>query len=139
MVLLESRIMGLAAKKKLSKNKLLSEVGLGKGLFDTMKQGKFPSVDRIEQIADYLDCSVDYLLGRTDEPSLSSNIIGGDVTGGTVVQGAHRSSVVVNNGGEHTLTDEETEILRLFSALDVRRRTQLLNLAFALEEEIKSE
>lgn len=139
LILLEERIMNLAAAKNLSKNKLLAEAGLGKSLFDTMKKGKIPSVDRISQIADYLGCSVDYLLGRTDEPSLSSNIIGGDVTGGTVVQGTHHSSVVVHNGGERTLTDEEVELLRLFNAVDVKRRMKLLNFAFALEEEVKSD
>lgn len=139
LLLLENRIMGLATAKNLSKNKLLDNIGLGKSLFDNMKKGKIPSIDRISLIADYLGCSVDYLLGRTDEPSLSSNVIGGDVTGGTVVQGANRSSVVVHNGGERTLTDEETELLRLFNALGVKRRIKLLNLAFSLEEEIKSE
>lgn len=139
LVLLEERIMGLAATKNLSKNKLLDNVGLGKSLFDNMKKGKVPSIERIDRIADYLGCSVDYLLGRTDEPSLSTNIIGGDVTGGTVVQGAHHSSVVVHNGGKRTLTDEEAELLRLFNVLDVRRRMKLLDLAFTLEEETKSE
>ena len=28
----------------------------------------FPQSDSIAKIADYLDCSVDYLLGRTDNP-----------------------------------------------------------------------
>lgn len=71
LLLLEDRIMGLAAEKNLSKNKLLANVGLGKSLFDNMKKGKVPSVDRISLIADYLGCSVDYLLGRTDNPEVN--------------------------------------------------------------------
>ncbi len=137
--LLENRIMSLAAEKKLSKNKLLDNIGLGKSLFDNMKKGKIPSIDRVTRIADYFGCSVDYLLGRTDEPSLSSNVIGGDISGGTVVQGTHHSSVVIHNGNERTLTDEEVELLRLFNAVDVKRRMKLLNLAFSLEEETKTE
>ena len=30
-----------------------------------------PSLEAAEKIADYLDCSVDYLLGRTDKPEVN--------------------------------------------------------------------
>ncbi|WP_369597904.1 helix-turn-helix domain-containing protein [uncultured Oscillibacter sp.] len=30
-----------------------------------------PSCEILEKIADYLDCSVDYLLGRTDNPDIN--------------------------------------------------------------------
>lgn len=88
----------------------------------------------LARIADYLNCSVDYLLGRTDEPSTVSNVIGGNVTGGAVVQGYHNSNVTVNSS-ERKLTDEEIELLRLFNSLDVKRRIKLLDYGFALEDE----
>jgi len=69
--LIESRIMSLAQTKGLSKNKLLSNVNLNKSVFDNMKKGQVPSVDKIHKIADYLGCSVDYLLGRTDKPEVN--------------------------------------------------------------------
>lgn len=64
--IIEERIMSIAYKKGLSKNKLLINSKLNKSVFDNMKKGQIPSVDKIHIIADYLDCSVDYLLGRTD-------------------------------------------------------------------------
>ena len=64
--IIENRIMSIADKKGLSKNRLLINVGLNKSVFDNMKKGQIPAVDKIHKIADYLDCSVDYLLGRTD-------------------------------------------------------------------------
>ena len=30
-----------------------------------------PKADNLARIADYLDCSVDYLLGRTDKPEVN--------------------------------------------------------------------
>ena len=69
--LIEERIMSIAASKDLSKNKLLINAGLNKSVFDNMKKGQIPSVDKIHKIADYLDCSVDYLLGRTDKPEVN--------------------------------------------------------------------
>lgn len=44
------------------------ESGAGKDLVSLMKtRGSWPSTEKIIQMADYLDVSLDYLLGRTDE------------------------------------------------------------------------
>ncbi len=64
--IIEQRIVYIAKKLGLSKNKLLINAELGKGLFDTMKKGQVPSVEKIHKIADYLDISVDFILGRTE-------------------------------------------------------------------------
>lgn len=69
--IIEQRIMLIAKKMKLSKNKLLINANLNKSVFDNMKKGQIPSVDKIHKIADYLNCSVDYLLGRTDNPDIN--------------------------------------------------------------------
>lgn len=51
---------------------LLAECGIRKGLiYDMEKRDWTPSADILEKIADYLDCSVDYLLGRTDNPAVN--------------------------------------------------------------------
>lgn len=68
---IEQRIMAIAKQKKLSKNKLLQNVQLNKSVFDNMKKGQIPSIDKIHIIADYLDCSIDYLVGRTDVPEVN--------------------------------------------------------------------
>ncbi|HIW57288.1 MAG TPA: helix-turn-helix domain-containing protein [Firmicutes bacterium] len=61
------KIKELAKKKGISINKLLINCGLNKNAIYTMQSsGYFPRVEAIIKIADYLDCSVDYLLGRTD-------------------------------------------------------------------------
>ena len=64
--IIEQRIVYIAKKLGISKNKLLINAELGKGLFDTMKKGQVPSVEKIHKIADYLDISVDFILGRTE-------------------------------------------------------------------------
>ena len=69
--LIEERIMSISKKMGLSKNKLLLNTNLNKSVFDNMKKGHIPSVDKIHTLADYLDCSVDYLLGRTDNPEVN--------------------------------------------------------------------
>ena len=40
-------------------------------IYDIEKRNMSPSCDKISRIADYLDVSVDYLLGRTDNPEVN--------------------------------------------------------------------
>lgn len=60
-----SRIKSLAKFKKISTGKMLSDCDLSKNALSTMQSGGFlPRTESLAKIADYLDCSVDYLLGR---------------------------------------------------------------------------
>ena len=63
------RIKSLAKIKGVSIKKLLEDVGLGFNTMSNMKKS-MPKADNLARIADYLDCSVDYLLGRTDCPDI---------------------------------------------------------------------
>jgi len=65
------RILLLTHSKNLSVNQMLKNAGLASSILDNMKRGRLPSVDKIHVIADYLNCSVDYLLGRTDNPEVN--------------------------------------------------------------------
>ena len=128
------RSKDLCKSKNIKMETLLTDCGLGINAIRQINEKKGMGSYSLARIADYLSCSVDYLLGRTDEPSTISNVIGGNVTGGAVVQGYHNSNVTVNSS-ERKLTDEEIELLRLFNSLDVKRRIKLLDYGFALEDE----
>ena len=46
---------------------IAKETGISTGLMSAYKRGeKIPSVENLIKIADFLDCSVDYLLGRSN-------------------------------------------------------------------------
>ena len=52
--------------------KMLSDCQLSINTLSSMKAGGYyPRVEALAKIADYLDCSVDYLLGRTDNPNIN--------------------------------------------------------------------
>ena len=62
----------LCQSKHITISKLLSECNLTKSfIYDLEKRATSPSCDKISRIADYLGCSVDYLLGRTDNPEVN--------------------------------------------------------------------
>lgn len=60
-------------KKQGRTNKdMLSELNMGINTISELSKGKQISYYSLAKIADYLDCSVDYLLGRTDKPKAIS-------------------------------------------------------------------
>lgn len=66
------RFMQTLQSKKLTAYKVAKETGISQGLMNEYKNGiKLPTVQNLIKIADYLDCSVDYLLGRTDNPEVN--------------------------------------------------------------------
>lgn len=66
---LSERITALCNQNNISVNLMLKECGLPSSTFRNIVQGSKPSFDKVEKIADYFGCSVDYLLGRTDQIS----------------------------------------------------------------------
>ena len=66
------RIKELAKKQGLSINLLEEKLGYSRNTIYNLKNSK-PSTERISEIADYFNVSTDYLLGRTDNPTIASN------------------------------------------------------------------
>ncbi len=65
-------IKKLAKTKKVAIGKMLSDCELSINTLSSMQSGGYyPRLEAIAKIADYLDCSVDYLLGRTENPEIN--------------------------------------------------------------------
>lgn len=69
---LAERILNAMDGKFKSEKELLISAGLNTSVLDNMKKKKpsMPSAEKVAMIADALNCSIDYLLGRTDNPEL---------------------------------------------------------------------
>ena len=51
---------------------MLFECGLSKNAMSSMLSGgSTPKSENLAKIADYLNCSMDYLMGRTDKPEIN--------------------------------------------------------------------
>ena len=67
---LANKIKSYAKNKGISIGTLLAECSLSKNTLSSMQSGGYyPRIEAICKIADYLDCSVDFLLGRTNNPN----------------------------------------------------------------------
>ncbi|HCT6711164.1 helix-turn-helix domain-containing protein [Enterococcus faecalis] len=61
------RIKKLAKQKDKSLQQVARELKYGENYFYSLNAGKQPTAEKLQEIADYFNVSVDYLLGRTDD------------------------------------------------------------------------
>lgn len=67
---LVERIKSQAKIKGKKTTEMLEHFGLNKNMLSSMNtRGSWIQADNLAKFADYLDCSVDYLLGRTENPN----------------------------------------------------------------------
>lgn len=67
----KNRIKNICKDKKINMEFMLAECGLGVNAIRQINDTKGMASFSLAKIADYLDCSVDYLLGRTDNPEIN--------------------------------------------------------------------
>lgn len=65
------RIKKLLIDLKKTGKQMAVDCQLGINVMSNIRRGDVKSVETFSKIADYLDCSVDYLLGRTDNPEVN--------------------------------------------------------------------
>lgn len=123
MFLAFDRIKELADKQKISLNVLEEKLGYSTNYLYSLKKGN-PKSDRLQEIADYFNVSTDYLLGRTDNPVMSSDLVT-TADGRTVDLSNLRERVVLFDG--KPLSDE-----------DVDKIAQIIKLSLGVSE-IESE
>ena len=67
-------IKGIAKQRNIVIKDMLNDCDLGSNTMSSLYHGKQISFSSLAKIADYLNCSVDYLLGRTSNPDMSSRL-----------------------------------------------------------------
>lgn len=67
---LATSIKEVAESKNIVIKSMLEELGFGSNTMSALYHGKSISFDRLAKIADYLNVSIDYLVGRTTDPEL---------------------------------------------------------------------
>lgn len=110
-----NRIKDRSKEQNVVIKQMLLECGLSKNALSSMLSGgSLPKSDNIAKIADYLNCSVDFLLGRTDNPNIGNTeaYIGGDNHG---VQAVRNGTVIIGDSAEQ-------EIITLLSKLSPAER-----------------
>lgn len=69
--LVKARIKYLCECRKITVQKMLLDLGYGRNLLTQATSSRGISGAMLYAIADYLDVSVDYILGRTEKPEIN--------------------------------------------------------------------
>lgn len=66
-------ILRIIKQRNISAYRLAKETGISESLFSKWEKNPTSGISstNLAKIADYLGCSVDYLLGRTDNPEVN--------------------------------------------------------------------
>lgn len=65
----------LRKKKHITQTKLSTEIEVSQELISHFEIGQSkPNIDNLIKLADYFNCSTDYLLNRTDNPTIITNL-----------------------------------------------------------------
>lgn len=65
------RIKGRCKEKGYTIKEMLEYCEISRNYMYDLKVNRVPLIESVEKIADYLDCSIDYLIGRTDKPDIN--------------------------------------------------------------------
>ena len=105
---------------------LLKKCDIPKSTVDNMKRGSMVSADKLAVIADVLECSVDYLLGRTNTPEIGG--VHQEITAGR----DNYVNSTVNNG----FSNDDIDLLHLIQNIPLIERSKLI---FELSEKYSVE
>lgn len=104
------KIKELCQKRGISINSLEETLGYSRNTIYSMKSKK-PNAERLQQIADYFNVSTDYLLGRTDNPAISSDLV--TTADGRVVDLSNLRERVVLFDGKPLSDDDVDKIAQI--------------------------
>ena len=100
-----SKIRGVAVKT------LLENCDLGNNAMSHMLHGRAISAHSLARIADYLDCSVDYLLGRTDVPETNR---------GNAPEQTYQIKIAARGGGVQEITVTDSQLKAIMNLPEVK-------------------
>jgi LPS sulfotransferase NodH len=120
------RLKKICKEHKTSVSALCQQVTGNTGNLATWQKGYMRS-DWLAQCADYLNCSVDYLLGRTPCPDIN-------ISGNTQNNVNGDNNISVNNNDELA-----SELSALLKSLNMRKRTELMTMIYHFVDDNKKE
>lgn len=124
------RLFELMNKNSLKAKSLAAQLPISEGNISDWKSGRsMPSADKLIVLADYFHVSVDYLLGRTDDPQ-ENTINNQNATITDSVQ-AIKSPVTISGKENKDSNDIMTQFMEAFSDLPFENKVAALN--FILE------
>ena len=114
------RIQTIIRSRGLVQKEVLADCGLNENTLKRMTDNRGMASFSLAKIADYLNVSVDYLLGRTDEPEVKSmsNVV--SIDGNNI--GAINNAVSFGKAS----TEDIGEVIKMFKSLTLIQRSEII-------------
>ena len=128
-----SRFYELCIKNNKKPNNVCNTLGFSTATATHWKNGTVPKADVLIIIADYFDCSVDYLLGRTDTPQIYSN----NVIHTVDIKGNHNAHInlkATSNNTKSVPSSDTSELVELIESLPLLKRAEAVIYLNSLKE-----
>lgn len=123
----------MISEKGITQSKLAENTSISTGNISDWKKGRsMPTAVKLDELATYFGCSVDYLLGRTDIPNPLDN---SDSNSGIINHNSlvNNSSQTINSN--KVATDETAiQLLEAFQKLDIFGKAEVMNLVAKLSQ-----
>jgi len=124
--IVNQRVAALLKTKSFNQKQLLESCELNVNLLNKMTDNKGIGCFALARIADRLETTTDYLLGRSDIPNMNISVTQTD----SIIESSQIG--VVNNTPERTapvkeLDEMTTELVRAFKALSFKDKLEIMN------------
>lgn len=122
-------IKELCYKNGTTPTKLCTDITGSSGNLPTWKKGNINPASLIK-IADYFDVSVDYLLGRTDNPDAKSNVFKGNhnINVGNDLNFSTNENKQSNNTEAKPQMEMEEEFIEVFKSMPLNKKIRIMNI-----------
>lgn len=134
----KERVKSLCKNKKINMEQMLIECSLGVNAIRQINDTKGMASFSLAKIADYLDCSVDYLLGRTDSPEISQNYSNNSISNSNnvAIASGDANNITISNGNQKSEKDQEDmELMELIKSLPLKKRVKIISMIYEEIEE----
>lgn len=124
--IVNQRVAALLKTKSFNQKQLLESCELNVNLLNKMTDNKGIGCFALARIADRLETTTDYLLGRSDIPNMNISVTQTD----SIIESSQIG--VVNNTPERTapvkeLDEMTTELVKAFKALSFKDKLEIMN------------
>lgn len=117
-----------AKTKNITIKQLLENCNLSINTVSELSKGKRMSYISFAKIAEALDCSMDYLMGRTDNPNISGNYINGDNNVQAIRTGNGDMTIHAEKQLSKGIDPTTEEFIKIFCNLDFDDKFEVMQL-----------
>lgn len=124
----------MISEKGITQSRLAENTSISTGNISDWKKGKsMPSAVKLDELATYFNCSVDYLLGRTDEPT---EVKGHSIKTGDVGDNSSHNdtSVKISDNQPEQLDETVSELVTIFKSLNFCDKAKVMSLVAELSQ-----